>query len=273
MINQNFIFELKHNKIIRFLIKPIMEIKANYKEKEFHDSKYPKMIEKYKEKYKGERCFIIGNGPSLSPKDLDLIKNEKSFAANRIYNIFPKTEWRPSFYVSTDMDILRQEQEQVRMLSLPVKFITYNAKKFFGDRKDIIYLFIKGSFELVRNKFVQKGVSENVAMFSEKTQTVTCVSMELAMYMGFTRIYLLGVDHNFSKYVNSSGKLVEDRSIQNYFEGMQGGDSQAILYTDDTTACYKVVKQYADSCGVKIFNSTRGGMLEVYPRIKLEDIL
>lgn len=93
------------------------------------------------------------------------------------------------------------------------------------------------------------------------------------MYMGFTRIYLLGVDHNFAKYINSSGKLVEDRSIQNYFEGMQGSDSQAILYTDDTTACYKVVKQYADNCDVKIFNSTRGGMLEVYPRVKLEDIL
>lgn len=60
MINQNFIFELKHNRIIRFLIKPIMEIKANYKEKKFHNSKYPKMIEKYKGKYKGERCLSLG---------------------------------------------------------------------------------------------------------------------------------------------------------------------------------------------------------------------
>lgn len=49
-------------------------------------------ILKLKNKYQGKRCFIIGNGPSLTAEDLDKLENEICFAANRIYNIFPKTK-------------------------------------------------------------------------------------------------------------------------------------------------------------------------------------
>lgn len=270
----DWIFKLKHKKIIRLLIKPFMEFKSYYKGKKFASSKYPTLIEEYKNKYNGERCFVIGNGPSLNPRDLDLIKNEISFAANRIYNIYTQTSWRPTFYVSTDMDILRQEKHKIENLKEVTKFINYDAKKFFGDEsKRLIYLFLKGRFEIKRNRFVQADVSEDVSKYATKTQTVTCVSIELAMYMGFKEIFLLGVDHNFSKYIDSNGKLMEDKTIKNYFTGMVGGDQQSILYVDDTTACYRVVKKYADKHNVAIYNVTRGGKLEVFERKKLEDVL
>lgn len=266
-------FRIKHNRIIRLLIKPIMELKGVIIEKQFLKSQYPSKIKKYKNMYAGKRCFVIGNGPSLTPEDLDKIKNEYSFAANRIYNIFDKTKWRPTFFMSTDMDIMKMERNNIIEKNFPVMFLNYDAKSYFGDRDNTIYLFLKGPFELIRNKFVQNGVSNDVSMFSTKTQTVTCVSLELAMYMGFTEIYLLGVDHNFAKVVGSDGKLVEDKNVQSYFSGMKGGDSQAVLYLDDTTSCYKVVKDYADKHNIKIFNATRGGKLEVYNRVKLEDTL
>lgn len=270
---KNLAFTIKHNRIIRNLLKPVMELKGIIREKQFSISPYPTKIEQYKNMYKGKRCFVIGNGPSLTPEDLNRIKGEYSFAANRIYNIFDQTEWRPTFFMSTDMDIMKMEKNKIVAQDFPVMFLNYDAKSYFGDRDNTIYLFLKGPFELIRNKFVQKGVSDDVAKYSTKTQTVTCVSLELAMYMGFSEIYLLGVDHNFDKVVGSDGKLVEDKNVQSYFAGMKGGDSQAVLYLDDTTACYKVVKDYADKHNVKIYNATRGGKLEVYSRVKLEDIL
>lgn len=271
---REWIFKLKHMKILRFILKPLMEFKAYFKEKTFSKSKYPKIIEKYKDIFAGKRCFIIGNGPSLNPKDLDLIENEISFGANRIYNIYDKTKWRPTFYISVDMDIIRQELNTIKTLPQPIIFLNYDARKYFRDGLDrIIYLYLKGRFELVRNKFVQNGVSSNVDKFSTKTQTVTCVSLELAMYMGFNEIYLLGVDHDFSKYVGSDGKLIEDNTIHSYFSGMKGGSQQAILYVDDTTSCYQVIKDYAEQKNTKIYNSTRGGKLEVFERKRLEDVL
>lgn len=32
-------------------------------------------------------------------------------------------------------------------------------------------------------------------------------------------------------------------------------------------------KKFAESVGVKVFNCTRGGMLEVYPRVELKNVL
>lgn len=36
---------------------------------------------------------------------------------------------------------------------------------------------------------------------------------------------------------------------------------------------YEEVKKYADSHGIKVYNATRGGVLEVFPRVRLGDIL
>lgn len=36
---------------------------------------------------------------------------------------------------------------------------------------------------------------------------------------------------------------------------------------------YQAAKEYADAHGIKIVNCTRGGMLETFKRMKLEDIL
>ena len=37
-----------------------------------------------KNKFKGQRGFVIGNGPSLRVEDLERIKNEVSIASNKI---------------------------------------------------------------------------------------------------------------------------------------------------------------------------------------------
>ena len=54
-------------------------------------------LDSYHNKYQGQACFIVGNGPSLNSRDLNLIKKEGyiTFAANKIYRIFKETDWRP----------------------------------------------------------------------------------------------------------------------------------------------------------------------------------
>ena len=62
-------------------------------------------MKQFKDLYQGKRCFIIGNGPSLKADDLDCLKNEYTFAANRIYEILDKTDWRPWAYVVVDKNL------------------------------------------------------------------------------------------------------------------------------------------------------------------------
>ena len=43
-----------------------------------------------KDSHQGQRCFIMGNGPSLAKTDLSKLKNEFTFGMNRIYLAFPQ---------------------------------------------------------------------------------------------------------------------------------------------------------------------------------------
>lgn len=84
------------------------------------------------------------------------------------------------------------------------------------------------------------------------------------MYAGCNEIYLLGADNNYvgdqQHFVDVSGmdKLSYERALD-----IQNGNDYA----------YEYMKKIADSKGVKIYNATRGGRVETFPRVNLEDIL
>ena len=57
---------------------------------------------KLKDKYKGQRGFVVGNGPSLKIEDLSKLEKEVSIASNKIFMIFKDTPWRPQVYSIVD---------------------------------------------------------------------------------------------------------------------------------------------------------------------------
>ena len=107
------------SKISLLLYKANLNIKR-YKLKKSYNGK---LLNSFKNKYSGERCFIIGNGPSLKVEDVEKLKDEFTFAFNRIYYIFDKTSWRPNFYISEDLKILEKSKNEINKLDLPYKFI------------------------------------------------------------------------------------------------------------------------------------------------------
>jgi len=56
-------------------------------------------LQTYHDRYKGKRCFVIGNGPSLKNTDLSKLSGEYTFGMNRIYLMFPELGFPTSFLV------------------------------------------------------------------------------------------------------------------------------------------------------------------------------
>ena len=72
-----------------------------------------KRLKSYKDKHKGERCFLVGNGPSLTSSDLDLIKDEKTIGCNMVYKIFDQTKWRPTYHCLIDVMFAKNLSEEI----------------------------------------------------------------------------------------------------------------------------------------------------------------
>ena len=265
--------KLRHSVLIRIIFAPYVILRRKILKKRYKNSNEAKYIRSFKDKYDGQRCFIIGNGPSLRPDDLDKLKTEICFATNRIYYIFDRTSWRPDFYVSIDNDVLSKEINILKKQNIDNKFINISSKKYGRKEEDNIhYILIDGKYYLKRADIRQTSFSNDVSISFSETCSATCVCIELAVYMGFKEIYLIGMDHKYAQMVTREGKKKNDDSIQTYFEGMKNGDRIAIAYIDNVTDSYNVCKKGAEALGAHIYNATRGGQLEVFKRVNFDEI-
>ena len=237
----------------------------------YQRTKYGKELRKLKDIFKNKRCFLVGNGPSLKVHDLDILYKNKeiTFAFNRIYNIFDKTSWRPTFYISQDEKMLAGCIDIVNNLDLKYKFIPIQLKWYYGlDIKDAIYF-------NMRNQ--PKKDSENV--FSDEIEKeIYCASTgmytaaQLAIYMGFTEIYFIGVDHHFQISQNNKGEIIVDNSVKDYFTDKYNEDKENLYIpnVEKSTLSYISIKKHCQRHNVKIYNATRGGRLEIFPRIDFD---
>jgi uncharacterized Rossmann fold enzyme len=113
-------------KLVLSLFKVYKKIQENIRVLIYRNSRHTSKILKFKEKHKGERCFIIGTGPSLRASDLDLLINEYTFASHRIFNIYDQTNWRPTYYVAQDERWIDKARKEINEIESE-KFLPINS--------------------------------------------------------------------------------------------------------------------------------------------------
>ena len=150
-----------------------------------------------KNAYEGKRVVIMGNGPSINKTDLSLLKNEYTIGLNKVYLLFDRIDWRPTFISSYIGDVVEQCREAYLELGDIPTFIAHESREMIPptDRKNMFYY---GSHK--RFTFSLDPVAEVCCGY-----TVTYVAMQLAFYLGFSKVLLIGVDHRF-KYDGESDK-------------------------------------------------------------------
>lgn len=240
----------------------------------FERTTYGKQLATYKNRYVGCRCFFIGNGPSLRSEDLTKLHElgEITFAFNRIYNIFNQTPWRPTFYISQDEKMLAGCVDTVRGLKADAKFIPVQLKWWNGIAIDDAKYF----------NIVNQGVddperflfSDDISCCVYNSMTGMYTAAQLAVYMGFTEIYLIGVDHHFRISQNNQGEIVVDSTVKDYFTDQYNEDKDKLCIpnTERSTLTYVAMKHHCDSRGIQVYNATRGGRLEVFERVEFDSL-
>ena len=255
-------------------IKNAIDARAqNWQSKHFEVTRYGKSLAGMKDSHARERCFVIGNGPSLKAEDLQILyeKGVPCFGSNRVFKIFDQTDWRPRFYASEDVIILRGIQREVEQIPAERKFVPVNLKWFEGiDIKDADYFYMDYDSELA-DTF---GLSVDVPHCVRCRATVTTTCLQLAIYMGFSEIYLLGVDHSFAKMIDKNGNVVSDPTIQNHFTNDYDKDIiDQGFQIDSATEAYISVERLSRKMGTfRVFNATRGGKLEVFERVDFDKL-
>lgn len=281
---QNWWRRIKKVRLIRLLAAPVKQIEIKCLYRRYLNSKWRMQIEELKDTHKGERCFVIGNGPSLRPEDLNKLAGEFTFAANRIFDIFDKTSWRPSVYMAVDEDFMRTEEARVLSVPCEYRLLTYvhfekhrheHEAGWQAASQNTILLWIGPKRFVVDSPkpWADKSacIPENLALGFSEGRTVTFDSIQLAIHMGFQEIYLIGVDFSYSRVIDEDGRVRNIDGVTDYFD--QKTYDTSLQYYVPTKHAYEAARKYCDAHGIIIRNATRGGKLEVFERVELEDVL
>lgn len=228
----------------------------------YNDRKYSK-IKNLRNKYKSKRCFIACTGPSLTISDLEMLKDEYVFGMNSIALIHDKTDWVPDFYGIQDLRVFEKIKESVLSTHNGIIFAPYGLKKNFNTPDNWVYWHMCGSYHLFEMTYIGKYFTK----FSNECYvriydgySIAYSLLQIAMYMGFDEIYLLGAD---CSYLGKQQHFIETGHYDPSFKEM----------TQKLLSSYSTAKKYAELHGIKIFNATRGGCLELFPRVQLEEII
>ena len=235
-------------------------------------------LKKFENKYYGKRCFIIGNGPSLNKTDLKLLKDEYTFGVNSIYYKTKEMGFEPTFYVVEDRHVVDDNLEEIEKIKCRYKFFPSFYKNKFRRDERVYYFSLDVGFYRKEHPFFEiPRFSDDISDVVYAGQTVTYINLQLAHYMGFKEVYLIGVDFDY-KIPDSAkidGAVIESTEDDiNHFhpEYFGKGKKWHDPNLDAVLLNYQKAKEQFERNGRKIINATDGGKLDLYDRVPYKSL-
>ncbi len=221
------------------------------------------MIEDWKDHYAGQRCFILGNGPSLADMNLAHLRYEVTFGTNSIALLFQPRHMvlcaktvlsSPSWMAAARQGVQKAEHSFVSPLM---------TKMNFRSEKITIFPVDSGS-----NWFSDDPA---VRPFC-KNSSSGAVMQQVAVYLGCNPIYMIGFDGDYVAERKGEGD-------PNHFSPVYWGKELAPMSvsraSEINAGCAKghvVAKEYCEAHGIEIYNATPGGDVDAYERVDYESI-
>lgn len=252
-----------------------------------------KTNERFRGQYKGNRCFVLGNGPSLKQQDLSLLKDEYVFTVNEIMRDDRFEQLQTNFHLFADEIYYKMDLKDEKCNSI----LQLIRKLGEGPVKPYVFFPIQGegSFKELELENIEKCYFFSGCNMYEKYKkdidyaksvpgvyTVVQYAIMLAFYMGFSEVYLLGCDmtgyqefesiklkkynedtHCYKLKKEEIDKKLEVRELS--CEAFFKGYTQMLID-------YRRLNEFANRKGIRLINLTPGGMLDCIPRGKYEEL-
>lgn len=209
------------------------------------------MVIDFRAKHSGETAVILGNGPSLA-HDIEYAKiargrGMKVFGTNRVY----LSGFVPDYYVCVNPLVLDQFADEIAAL---------RTIKFLPRR-------LEGDVHLINTSMRYPHFQAMLGAPMWEGHTVTYVALQIAYGMGFKRVILLGVDHNYGREIEAPNAEVQSwgdtgHFVDNYFPV---GSSWNLPDLAASEMAYSLAAGAYAAAGKEIINATHRTALRAFP--------
>ena len=220
-------------------------------------------LDRFQDRHKGERGVIVANGPSLNRMDLSFLKNETVIGLNKIYLGFARFRFYPRYLVAVNEKVISQSAAILPSLNC-VKFIGERGAGIIPEGPLVHHIKTKG----VEDRFsvdIRKGLHEG--------WTVTHAALQIAYYLGFQEIVIIGMDHRFeyNGQPNETKKLSGDdpnHFSPDYFKNSEW-DNPDLLESENS---YRAAREAFEADGRRIVDATVNGACDIFEKGSYREI-
>ena len=237
-------------------------------------------VRQFRDMHRGQHCFVLGTGPSLNAVDLERLNREYTFGVNGIHLAREDKGFEPTYYVVEDALYLEQHAEEINQTDYSVRFFPERYSDFISQPCGETY-FLLFDWSVYNSKlpsYRNPTFSTDVEQRMGAGGSIIFVALQLAYYMGFDPVYLVGMDH--TKVIPPGA--VPLRNNRYRFEGKDPNH-----FRDDYLAAEDVflpdweminrgftkAREAFERDGRSILNATVGGQLELFERVDLASVI
>lgn len=210
----------------------------------------------------GRRCFIAGNGPSLAKCDLTRLQDEWFFAVNRGYLAYELGLPKIPYLVVSDPQTYNRYAQEIRGAYASVRFyradvVACRAYRYAVNVEAVIELPFHRSPCMDEGYFaldVRRGVYRGHTV-------VLDVAVQLAFYMGFCEVYLIGCDYDY-----------QGQNTHFYGTGGYEASRRNDMPMEKVFKAFRTARLVFETNGRVLANATKGGALKELPRVDYDSL-
>jgi hypothetical protein len=230
----------------------------------------------------GERCFVLATGPSIREEDLTPLRNECCIAVSEFYRHQHYGLIRPAYYAFapnhppfTDDDMLR-ELAEIKECSNEEMFFFAASDRAVVERSNLVTDWNRVQY-LDFRRIDYRGKIDLAAPLPRPCSAAV-IAVWIAIYMGFSEIYLLGCDHDLLWKWDGATPFITEKYYRHFYDGdpacgNNSADVDSLLQNAlQVRETYRWSNRLALERGTRIYNANLRSYLDVVPRVSLGEL-
>ena len=211
-----------------------------------------------KNRHIGQRAVLVANGPSLNHMDLAFLRREVTIGLNKIYLGLKKFGFYPRYFVAVNDKVIAQSALQINAL---------NCVKFISDRN--AHLVPESALTYHINTVNPPArFCRDIAQGVHEGWTVTYAALQVAYYLGFKEVIIIGMDHRYEYTGKPNETQWLDGSDPNhfspdYFGGGQAWDNPDLANSEES---YRIARAEFENVGQRIIDATHEGACTIFEK-------
>ncbi len=243
---------------------------------------YQALIEQMRDQHKGQRAFVIANGPSLKQLDISRLRHEITIGCNGIYQAFPQWGFHTRYLMFEDVEQTELRRRDIEGIQGPLKMAAlYNAYAFPADEQTLFFNAPRIYGQIYYWTVLYPQFSTDFASLVHLGGSVTYIMLQWAFHLGCDPVYIIGLDHDYGDLPKlfPPGKITITEENIHLVRGLhfndryyQIGDQIGVPYVEKQEQAYTLARQVFEQFGRKVYNASAQTKLDVFERRDFESV-